>query len=250
MSTEIYGLLTEKTNSICFNLKGYKKLQNLRESSVGYFGLKNQSLKMKFTLSILLPLFLYCFECQAAWQATGYPGNQNWNKALLVQPQNWQQHQPQNLGLQQQQQRGQKPNNLPPRVTMILDLPTLLKAAKALGKQQQKQELEQPQTKPREEEELDNFDEELEVGLHSLHKALDHIFSFFKAAKNAFIEALDEYVSKCQQLRSRMRNNNDEESTANEAPADVKMEQMMDRFVHLLQGFAFQITTENNAADY
>ena len=121
---------------------------------------------------------------------------------------------------------------------------------KYLGKQQQKQELEQPQTKPQEEEELVNFDEELEVGLHSLHKALDHIFSFFKAAKNAFIEALDEYVSKCQQLRSRMRNNNDEESTANEASADVKMEQMMDRFVHLLQGFAFQITTENNAADY
>ena len=67
---------------------------------------------MKLTL-ILLPLFLYCFECQAAWQATGYPGNQNWNKALLVQPQNWHQHQPQNLGLQQQQQREQKPNNLP-----------------------------------------------------------------------------------------------------------------------------------------
>ena len=121
---------------------------------------------MKLTL-ILLPLFLYCFECQAAWQATGYPGNQNWNKALLVQPQNWHQHQPQNLGLQQQQQqqREQKqPNNLP-RVTMILDLPTLLKAVKVFEKQQ----ISEPQTKPQVEEKLDDFDEELEVGLqHSV----------------------------------------------------------------------------------
>ena len=120
---------------------------------------------MKFTL-ILLPLFLYCFECQAAWQATGYPGNQNWNKALLVQPQNWHQHQPQNLGLQQQQQqqREQKqPNNLP-RVTMILDLPTLLKAVKEFEKQQ----ISEPQTKPQVEEKMDDFDEELEVGLHGV----------------------------------------------------------------------------------
>ena len=103
---------------------------------------------MKSVTTILLPLFL-CLEGQAAWQATGYPGNQNWNKALLVQPQNWhQQYQPQNLGLQQQ------PKTLP-KVTMILDLPTLLKAAKAL---EQNQEIIKEEKKPKV-----DLDQELEV---------------------------------------------------------------------------------------
>ena len=80
-------------------------------------------------LTILLPLFI-C-GCQA-WQQVGYPGNQNWNKALLVQPQNWHGQPPQNAELQQQQKQVENQVSKGPTVTMILDLPTLLKAMKEL----------------------------------------------------------------------------------------------------------------------
>ena len=111
------------------------------------------------SLTILLPLFI-C-GCQA-WQQVGYPGNQNWNKALLVQPQHWQQ--PQNAELQQKQVENQASKG--PTVTMILDLPTLLKAMKELMTEDQKpedQKVEDQKSIENEKEEDLDIDMEFEV---------------------------------------------------------------------------------------
>ena len=77
----------------------------------------------------------------------------------------------------------------------------------------------------------------------------------FQEAKNMFIKALDAYVQKCQELTSQIGNemtkpppvhdnvkagNNDINDEEQEEEEENELEQMMNNFTSLLQGFAFQ----------
>ena len=75
-------------------------------------------------------------------------------------------------------------------------------------------------------------------------------------ARDAFIEALDDYIKKCQELSTEINQSKDHDnagSTKMESKDFEKNEeeekdfkQMMNRFTHLLQGFAFQLASTNS----
>ena len=74
-------------------------------------------------------------------------------------------------------------------------------------------------------------------------------------ARDAFIEALDDYIKKCQELSTEINQSKDHDNAGStkmeskdfekdEEEKDFK--QMMNRFTHLLQGFAFQLASTNS----
>ena len=75
-------------------------------------------------------------------------------------------------------------------------------------------------------------------------------------ARDAFIEALDDYIKKCQELSTEINQSKDHDNAGStkmeskdfekDEEEEKDFKQMMNRFTHLLQGFAFQLTSTNS----
>ena len=75
-------------------------------------------------------------------------------------------------------------------------------------------------------------------------------------ARDAFIEALDDYIKKCQELSTEINQSKDHDNAGStkmeskdfekDEEEEKDFKQMMNRFTHLLQGFAFQLASTNS----
>ena len=75
-------------------------------------------------------------------------------------------------------------------------------------------------------------------------------------ARDAFIEALDDYIKKCQELSNEINQSKDHDNAGStkmeskdfekDEEEEKDFKQMMNRFTHLLQGFAFQLASTNS----
>ena len=78
----------------------------------------------------------------------------------------------------------------------------------------------------------------------------------FQEARDAFIEALDDYIKKCQELSTEINQSKDHDNAGStkmeskdfekDEEEEKDFKQMMNRFTHLLQGFAFQLASTNS----